>query len=72
MKNYQILLTGAIADAVGVAIAVGVDRGVGGGRGRGRGVCGRNRGEHATLDIAESVVRSEGEEGLRRGVRHDG
>jgi len=33
MENYQNLLTGAIAVAVGVAIAVGVDRRVGGGRG---------------------------------------
>lgn len=44
MKNYQILLTGAVA--------VAVDRRVGGGRRRGRGVCGRNQGEHATLDSA--------------------
>ena len=66
MKNYQILLTGA------VAIAVAVDRRVGGGRRRGRGVCRRNQGEHATLDVVDSAVRSEGEEGLRRSVRHGG
>ena len=33
MKNYQILLTGAVAVAVDVAIAVAVDRRVGWGRG---------------------------------------